>query len=368
MWNIIPPSIKEIHKVFRANGKSLFVVGGAVRDYIIGTKIKDFDLATEATPTEVLEILKDYRCTTQGASFFVVVVYTEDQPKGMEIATFREDVYGDKLGETRNPDVVFSTIDKDVMRRDLTCGALFYDLEKREIIDLVGGIDDIKNKVIKFVGDPVLRIIEDPLRIQRLIRFATKYGFEIDKASIKAVRDNVEKLLIIHKERIWTEIRVAFDNGNFITYMEYLIDLGIADVIFPGYKINWKVVESSSLEIYFAYLFLGANTEGMLDKLKDKFKMEHDFSRKVVFLLDLIDITPEKIQKYFKDSRDVSSKTIIEWYKLLGIENNPVHKAFLNYVPTTNAIELMAQGFQGKRLGAKITELEINNFKQLIEN
>ena len=367
MWDIIPTSIKELHEVFKKNGKSLFIVGGSVRDFVIGAKIKDFDLATEATPKEVLEILKDYRCTTQGASFFVVVVYTKDQPKGMEIATFREDIYGDKLGETRNPDVIFSTIDKDVFRRDLTCNALFYDLEKKEIIDLVGGIEDIKNKIIKFVGDPVLRIIEDPIRIQRFIRFKNKYEFNFDETSLKAVRDNVEKLLIIKKERRWTEICAAFDNNNFVSYMKDTIDLGVADVIFSDYEINCNVVESCSLEIYFANLFVSNNTEGMLDKMVKEFKMEKDFSRKVVFLLNLIHIIPEHIENFFTKSRGISTEIISEWYKLIGLTESPIHKAFVKYKPTTNAIELMGQGLSGKKLGEKITELEINNFKQLIE-
>lgn len=96
MWDIIPESVKELHSLFKSAGKTLFVVGGSVRDFLNNDKPKDFDLATDATPDEVLSIIgKKWRTTVQGESFFVVVVYTEDQPMGMEIATFRSESYRD---------------------------------------------------------------------------------------------------------------------------------------------------------------------------------------------------------------------------------------------------------------------------------
>jgi len=175
MWSIIPQSVKELQQLFKSNGKKLYVVGGAVRDFLNKEKPKDFDLCTDALPDEVLKILGNkYKTNLQGKAFGVVVVYTEDEPSGMEIATFRSDVYDGKLGMTRNPDVKFTTIDQDVLRRDLRINGLFYDLDKKEIVDLVGGIDDIKNGVIGMIGDPDLRIKEDPLRILRAIRMACR--------------------------------------------------------------------------------------------------------------------------------------------------------------------------------------------------
>ena len=175
MWDIIPDSVKELHKLFQGKGRKLYLVGGSVRDFLTGDKPKDFDLATDALPDEVLEIVGDkYRTNLQGRAFGVVVVYTKEVPEGMEIATFREDLYGGKLGMTRNPDVKFTTIEEDVLRRDLRINGLFYDLDKKEIVDLVGGVDDIKNGVIGMIGDPDLRIKEDPLRILRAIRMACR--------------------------------------------------------------------------------------------------------------------------------------------------------------------------------------------------
>lgn len=175
MLDIIPQSVKDLHKLFAANGKKLYLVGGSVRDFLTGDKPKDFDLATDALPDEVLEILGGkFRTNLQGKAFGVVVVFTKDQPDGMEIATFREDIYDDKLGKTRNPDVKFTSIENDVLRRDIRINGLFFDLDKNEIVDLVGGVDDIKNGIIGMIGDPDLRIKEDPLRILRAIRMACR--------------------------------------------------------------------------------------------------------------------------------------------------------------------------------------------------
>jgi tRNA nucleotidyltransferase/poly(A) polymerase len=212
MWSTIPESIKILHTLFKEHNKSLFVVGGSVRDFLNKETPKDFDLATDATPEEVLTITKGYKTKLQGEAFGVVVVYTKDGE--FEIATFREDIYGDKLGETRNPEVKFTTIDKDVLRRDLTFNALFYDLDKQEIIDLVGGVEDIKNKITRFVGEPTLRIKEDPLRILRLFRFAKRYDFSIDEKSFSAIKELSASLSIITKERIWDETKKAYKQAK----------------------------------------------------------------------------------------------------------------------------------------------------------
>src|ERR1035437_4479020 len=190
MWDIIPKSVKELHMLFKAADKELVVIGGSVRDFLNGDKPKDFDLATNANPNEILSLIKQrngWRTTEQGKSFGVIVVYTEDQPLGLEIATFREDSYGDLLGKTRNPDVKFSTIEKDIERRDLTFNSLYYDLTERKIVDLVNGIEDVKNSIARMVGDPDMRIKEDPLRILRILRFSYRYGYTIDEKTKEAI-------------------------------------------------------------------------------------------------------------------------------------------------------------------------------------
>ena len=130
----IPSDIKKLYKLFKKSGKQLYVVGGAVRDAILGKSPKDFDITTDAKPDEVLKIAKQgkFKSVEVGKQFGVVVV------GGHEIATFRKDI-----GKGRRPDAVdFTDIKGDVKRRDLTINALFYDIGKGTIVDLVGGIAD----------------------------------------------------------------------------------------------------------------------------------------------------------------------------------------------------------------------------------
>ena len=174
----IPQDVSDLNKIFNKNGHKLYIVGGAIRDFKTGDTPKDYDLCTDAIPEKVIKMLKPhYRVQLQGEAFGVVVVYTESDPHGMEIATFREDLYDGKLGVTRDPSVNFKgvTIEDDVKRRDLTINGLFFDLETEKIIDLVGGEKDINDKIIRMIGDPELRIKEDPLRILRAIRAACRY-------------------------------------------------------------------------------------------------------------------------------------------------------------------------------------------------
>lgn len=372
MWSTIPVSIKTLHTLFKEHNKSLFVVGGSVRDFLNKETPKDFDLATDATPEEVLTITKGYKTKLQGEAFGVVVVYTKDGE--FEIATFREDLYGDKLGETRNPEVKFTTIDKDVLRRDLTFNALFYDLDKQEIIDLVGGVEDIKNKITRFVGEPSVRIMEDPLRILRLFRFATRYDFKIDEKSLSAIKELSHTLSIITKERIWDEIKKAFKQANnFLNYMHLLLSTGVAEVIFPEVVLNdFKITnwyrKGISLEIYFAKLFSNNNTDGLANKMIFEFKMETVFTRKVIFLIDLLylNITSGNVLDLYKKKvvSAISTDDILEWYRIIGLMRYSEYRAFLFFKTSVSGNELMKEGFKGKALGDEIKRLELQNFKK----
>ena len=373
MWHIIPNSIKELHELFKQHQKELYLVGGSVRDFIMGEKAKDFDLATNASPDDVLKILKNFKTKRQGEAFNVVVVFTDDAPKGMEIATFREDIYGDKLGKTRNPDVKLSTIDKDVYRRDLTYNALFFNLERQEIIDLVGGIQDIERKISRFVGNPALRISEDPLRILRILRFSSRYGFKIEENSHIAISANVHKLSIITKDRIWTELSNAFDQSkDFYKYFIDFVGYGVAKHYFDGFDLSGvyhsDVKQCSHLELYFANILRDKDIPNLTKKLVDLYRVPKDLARRVEFLCDLYKkgIKAEQIPLWYKNSRDISHDMIQEWYDMCEI-NTPINKAFLDYKPVANATKLMETGLKGNPLGQKIDEINIEHFKSLIK-
>jgi tRNA nucleotidyltransferase/poly(A) polymerase len=374
MWTIIPQSVKELHELFKSNGKKLYVVGGAVRDYLNSDKPKDFDLATDALPDEVLQILGDkYRTNLQGKAFGVVVVYTKDEPAGMEIATFREDV-----SKGRNPEVKLGvTIEDDVKRRDLTYNALFYDLDKREIVDLVGGVSDMENKVTRMVGNAIERIDEDSLRILRAFRFASRYGTPLSKDLSGAIKErkwlkNIDpetgEMKRISQERVWEEIKKAFKQAkSFKHYLEFFNEFDMWEEVFPGSKINTDIDECEELTSYVANLFKLENTSRLEQKMILEYKIESDIATKVVFLIDLLQLTVETaFDLYKKKIRcHVTNHQIIDW-----LDTNGIHKSifirFIDYVPTVSAEDLMAKGFKGKELGDEIKRLEIEKFKQML--
>ena len=374
MWSIIPQSVKELHELFKSKGKKLYVVGGAVRDFLNSDKPKDFDLCTDALPDEVLEILgTKYRTNLQGKAFGVVVVFTEDEPSGMEIATFREDI-----SKGRNPEVKLGvTIEDDVKRRDLTYNALFYDLDKREIVDLVGGVSDMKSKITRMVGDAIERIDEDSLRILRAFRFASRYGTPLSDDLSKAIKqrnqlENIDpdtgKMKRISAERIFEEMKKSFKQAkSYKQYLEFFNEYDMWKEVFPGSKINTDIEEAHELTSYVANLFKFEDTQKLENKMILQYKIEGDIASKVVFLIDLLKLTPENaFDLYKKKVRcHCTSAQIIDWLDTCGIHSK-IFIRFIDYVPSVSAEDLMAKGFKGKELGDEIKRLEIENFKKFI--
>ena len=196
----VPEDIKKIKDIFIKNGHKLFVVGGAVRDALLGKSPKDWDLATDAVPDKVEAMMKGAGLKTipTGKAFGVINVFTDNDE--FEIATFRKDLSGG-----RRPDAVeFTDIQTDVLRRDLTINALFFDIDTNEVVDLVGGVEDLKNGVVRTVGNPADRFGEDRLRILRAIRFAGRFGSELDPA-VEAALKKDNSLKGVSPERIRDE-------------------------------------------------------------------------------------------------------------------------------------------------------------------
>lgn len=372
MWSIIPQSIKDIHTIFSEQSKQLFVVGGSVRDFILEKTPKDFDLATNATPDEILKIIGNkYRTNLQGKAFGVIVVFPEDQPKGIEIATFRSDIYDGKLGTTRNPNIKFTTINEDSERRDLSINALYYDLSSRKIVDLVGGVNDIKNKIARFVGDPDLRIQEDPLRSLRCARFSCRFGFLLDEESKKAIIKNKKSLTILSRERIWEEIEKAFEQVNdFSSYFNLLNELELWEQIFDQNQIKFKPIKAKYLEVYIAMLLKDNSGDDLAKTMVQTYKINLDFTKKVIFLIKMQLFSINNVFNAYKAkiACHISNDMILEWFSVLNI-NKDVFKEFykfLEYRPTISAQELMSKGFQKKALGDEIERLETIAFKKLL--
>jgi len=374
MWDIIPQSVKELHELFQSSGKKLYLVGGSVRDFLTGDKPKDFDLATNALPDEVLDIVDGkFRTNLQGKAFGVVVVFTDEVPEGMEIATFREDV-----SKGRNPEVKLGvTIEDDVKRRDLTYNSLFYDLDTRQIVDLVGGKEDLESGITRMVGDPIERFDEDSLRILRAFRFASRYEHPLHKDTESAIQkrkqlQNIDpetgEMKRISQERVWEEMKKAWKQArDYKYYLNFFTKFDMWDEVFPGSDINTDLVDSKDFIVVIANLFKNESTLGLADKLTQEYKIEHETATKVVFLVSLLSFKTEDVFDIYKKRQQcaITDATILEWLKVESIYTNELIK-FVEYRPSVSAQELMSQGFKGKDLGDKIKRLEVEKFKQML--
>jgi len=374
MWDIIPQSVKELHELFQSAGKKLYLVGGSVRDFLTGDKPKDFDLATDALPDEVLDIVGDkFRTNLQGKAFGVVVVYTKEVPEGMEIATFREDV-----SKGRNPEVKLGvTIEDDVKRRDLTYNSLFYDLDTRQIVDLVGGKEDLQSGITRMVGDPIERFDEDSLRILRAFRFASRYEHPLHKDTESAIEkrkqlQNIDpetgEMKRISQERVWEEMKKAWKQAkDYRYYLSFFTKFDMWDEVFPGVNINTNLVDSKDFAVVIANLFKNESTLGLTDKLAQEYKIELETATKVTFLIFLLSFKVEDVFDIYKKRQQcaITDAAILEWLKVQGIDTDTLVK-FVEYKPSVSAQELMSQGFKGKALGDEIKRLEIEKFKQML--
>jgi tRNA nucleotidyltransferase/poly(A) polymerase len=374
----LPNDIIEISDAFIEAGKDIFLVGGAVRDFIQGIQPKDYDLVTNALPEESKKILKDFRVSDeQGKNFGVLRIYTQGEPEGYELATYRRDLSGgrDTKGEDKKVEIGSDvTIEDDCNRRDLTINALFYDIKNKQIVDLVGGIQDIKNGTIRAVGDPDKRFTEDRLRICRIFRFAARTGGQIDSKTSEAIkRDNRLKGVgpkdDVSQERIWEEFKKAFKQSkSFKVYLDFYTEFDMWSQVFPEIKINEDVKITKFFEVYISNLFK-FNKFDLINKMTQDFKIELSFARKVSFLINLLNFDTINVVELYKKRKiaDVDDSVILDWYRVNNI-NDKQHLAFLKYAPIVNSSELMDKGFSGADLGREIKRLEIENFKKMIDS
>lgn len=203
----LPFYVKEILNTLNEHGYAAYVVGGAVRDSLMGLEPKDWDVTTDATPDEIESIFKNTIPTGKQYGTITVCIYGETEEYLVEVTTFREDIYiPDGLDYRRPSAVKFGTnIKEDLARRDLTINAMSYN-ELVGLVDPFNGEEDIKNKVIRFVGNTNKRIKEDALRILRAIRFAVKLDFTLDDETIKTLNNFQTLLTYLSRERIHDEI------------------------------------------------------------------------------------------------------------------------------------------------------------------
>ncbi len=196
---IIPEYVKKVARELTEQGYEAYFVGGCVRDDIMGNTPHDFDITTNASPEEMKKVFSQYRTILTGEKHGTVCVVSEGE--NVEVTTYRID---GKYSDSRHPEKVEFTRDvtEDLARRDFTMNAVAYN---GEYIDPFNGIGDIKNKIIRTVGDADQRFNEDALRIMRAVRFGATLGFEIESETKKSIHKNAQLLKHISPERIYTE-------------------------------------------------------------------------------------------------------------------------------------------------------------------
>ncbi|HYL47144.1 MAG TPA: CCA tRNA nucleotidyltransferase [Candidatus Limnocylindrales bacterium] len=219
---------ERICKTLRARGKQAYLVGGCVRDILLGHEPTDYDVATDATPEEVQEIFPDSLAV--GAQFGVIIV-TEGEMQ-VEVATFRSDI---GYSDGRHPDkVVYSTSAReDVQRRDFTINALLLDPETNEVLDYVGGREDLRAGIIRAIGRPEERFREDKLRMVRAVRFAARFRYAIEGATFGAIGKLAPDICQVSAERIRDEITKILTEGAARRGFELLDEAALLPEILP---------------------------------------------------------------------------------------------------------------------------------------
>lgn len=219
---------ERICKTLRARGKQACLVGGCVRDILLGREPADYDVATDATPDDVQRIFPDSLAV--GAQFGVIIVTDGDTQ--VEVATFRSDI---GYTDGRHPDrVVFSNSAKeDVQRRDFTINALLIDPETNEVLDYVGGREDLRAGIIRAIGRPEERFREDKLRMVRAVRFAARFRSAIEAATFGAIRKLAPDICQVSAERIRDEVTKILTEGAARRGFELLDETALLPEILP---------------------------------------------------------------------------------------------------------------------------------------
>lgn len=241
--------VEEILNIIEQAGGEAYVVGGCVRDHLLGKEPKDCDITTSMIPTDVTNLFRKagYNVVPTGIKHGTVTVFPKGLEEGFEITTYRTD--GEYL-DGRHPSEVFFTTDlkEDLSRRDLTINAMAFS-PKRGFVDLFGGKEDLENKIIRTVGDPNKRIEEDALRMMRAIRFSAQLGAEIDESLITALKSHHAAIEQVSAERVHDEL-VKILMSDHPEYVAKLEDVGMLKHIIPQLHLCFLTKQNNPWHIY----------------------------------------------------------------------------------------------------------------------
>jgi len=309
-----PDSAIDIIRELRKRGHEAYLVGGCVRDMVMGIEPADYDIATSARPEEIVKIFP--RTESIGAQFGVILVIYRGHP--FEVATFRSD---EAYVDGRRPTgVVFTDVKQDVLRRDFTINGLLYDPLDQRVIDYVEGQSDIQAKLVRAIGDPHARFEEDKLRILRAVRFGARLGYEIEPATWEAVRSMAPKIHQVSSERIREELSRILTDGGPARGFRLLDESGLRAEILP--ELEWTDHIERSLafvrkgaEVDFAMGVLLHHTPvASVQKIVDRLK----FSRaEMQHIISLVENLPR-----FSEVRQMSMSKLKRFFRLNRFEDH----------------------------------------------
>ncbi len=374
--------LEKLCSIFKKNNIDIRIVGGAVRDKILGINSSDIDLATPALPEEVMKIFRseNIKAIPTGIEFGTITIVMNGI--NFEVTTLREDI------ETngRHAVVKYTKDYKiDASRRDFTINALSYDPFEEKIYDYFGGIEDLKNGIVNFIGSAEERIKEDYLRILRFFRFSAFYSSKLDVEGLDACRENIAGLGIISKERIQSELSKMFCAKKNISFcIKALEDIKIFGIIAPKYNLNFsyllnfeekidifKDIEFNLKELRLALLLSSLGKRPAIDFMKDlKFSNQAilandiicDFILRVLVEEEKSDIIFEICKGWYYHPNYIKTFLIISY--LLGkisLDEMRGNIKLMKEAPPKMPIkseELMELGYEGLGLGIRIKFLE----------
>jgi tRNA nucleotidyltransferase/poly(A) polymerase len=202
----------EVVGQLRVQGFQAFWAGGCVRDKLLGRSPKDYDVVTDARPEQIRQLFGVRRTLAIGAAFGVITVLGPKGAGQVEVTTFRRDA---EYRDGRHPETVqFSSPEEDAARRDFTINGMFYDPAAEQLIDYVGGADDLGRRIVRAIGRPQERFAEDKLRMLRAIRFAAGFGFELETATEDAIKQMAAEVTVVSAERIAAEMQLMLTDPH----------------------------------------------------------------------------------------------------------------------------------------------------------
>jgi len=382
----IPQEVENLAKKFAGAGFELYVVGGAVRDYLMGKLIYDWDFATNGTPEQILEVLGEDAFYDN--KFGTVGFPYKEGERPFEVTTFRtETTYSD----SRHPDEVKwgTTLEEDLLRRDFTINAMALQVGKEEIIDLYDGQKDIKKKLIRAVGDPIERFSEDALRMMRAVRIAAELGFTIENGTFEAIKMHVSSIQRIARERVRDELLKIMGSSYPHEGVLMLHSTGLMEEILPELSKTFGVEQKSPGRHHIydvgTHSLMSLKNCKSVDPIVRFATLIHDIGKPVTFkksnkgLITFYnhEVVGARIAKNIANRLRFSKKDTEKLWKLVRwhqftVDEHQTDKAvrrFIKKVGTENIEDMLALRV-GDRLGGGATETSwrLEEFKKrLIE-